>query len=265
MRHALFAFVLGTIAGCSEVPGEPESRAPQGATASSLSEYRHLFARSRFAIGPTTTEKAELGIAKVVGEWGVFGTNQQTGMVLASPNADAPPVGREPLGGGPAAHNAAVKDYFVKAGLPEAEVSGVAIHTKASAGGTGLDPASSWKLDAYSSVLSREYDGVPVVDSYAWAQMNDLGEVVTESVYWPAIPQSVLVAASAFKKQLADPPASAAYFAKVPSNGRLVIHHTPGVWEGTFEATVSYDVSSFGKTTHYTAEGSVIALPQELP
>lgn len=49
----------------------------------------------------------------------------------------------------------------------------------------------------------------------------------------------------------------------MPPGGRLVIHHTPGTWPGTFEAAVAYDITTFGKTTHYDSGGAKFDLSQE--
>lgn len=248
--------------GCSQPPPEPVSRSGAGTTAG-LKEYTHTLSRSRFAIGPSVAQYSEFGIDKAVGDWGVFGTNAKTGMVLALPNADAPPRARSALKGGPDVHNAAVRAYFLAAGLPADELGTISVNTKMSAGGSGVDGPSQWEFESYTSRIGRQHDGVPVADSFAWAQINDLGEVVTESVYWPHIPEGVLVEAAAFKKKLADPAFREAFLAKAPEGGTLVIHHTPGTWEGSFQAAVSYDVGSFGQTSHFDAGGAKVVLPTE--
>lgn len=261
MRNIVATLMTLTLVGCAEPPDEPASTAG----ASTALGYEHLFSHSRFAIGPSVIEtKSEFGIDKVIGPWGVFGTIQKTRSVLASPNADAPSRARPPLPGGADAHNAEVRAYFVGAGLPAVEIDTVTVHTTSSAGGSGTDPPE-WSLVAYTSTLSRQYDAVPIEDSFAWAQVNDLGDVVTESVYWPEIPQGVLDSARSFAQQLADPATKAAYFAKVPAGGRLVIHHTPRIWPGAFQASVAYDIGDFGKSTHYDASGGTFALPEEGP
>lgn len=259
MRNAATTLMALGLIACAEPPDEPASTAG----ASTANGYTHLFSHSRFAIGPTVTEtKSEFGMDKVIGPWGVFATIQKTGSVLALPNADAPSRARPPLPGGAEAHNAEVRSYFVGAGLPAAEIDKVTVNTTASAGGSGTE-TPEWTLVAYTSVLSRHYKAIPIVDSFAWAQVNDLRDVVTESVYWPEIPKSILTEASAFADQLEDPASSQAFFASVPTGGRLVIHHTPGTWTGTFEASVAYDISTFGKTTHYDADGKKFVLPEE--
>ncbi len=262
MRHFIASLLwFAGIAGCSQAPDEPLSLSRSQSESSELKTYVHPFSRSRFAIGTTTTTKVVAGVDEVIGEWGVFGTNQKTGMVLALPNADSPSRLRPALPGGAEAHNKAVEDYFVGAGLPAGEIEAVNVNTKMSASGAGIDQPSQWKFESYTSKISRQYHGVPVVDSYAWAQFNDQGEVVSESVHWPEIPKSVLVSATAFKQALEN--ANTDYFGKVPVGGRLVIHHTGGTWQGPFEANVSYDVAAFGVTRHYDQNGEQFALVSE--
>ncbi|MBK7583145.1 MAG: hypothetical protein IPI67_23470 [Myxococcales bacterium] len=263
MHRFTLACVFLALAACTASPAEPTGSSSVTVGSPTLTEYVHLFNHSRFAIGSPTYQKSEASIDKVIGDWGVFGTDQKTRSVLALPNADAPSRARPALTTDPAVHNAAVRKYFVDAGLPADEVDSVSVHTMASASGAGSDPPTSWEFEAYTSTISRQYDGVRVVESHAWAQFNDLGEVVTESVYWPEVSKSVAMAATAFRKQLEDPAAKAAFFAKVPEGGRLVIHHTPAAWKGTFSAMVSYDVGGFGKTKHYDASGWSFTLPHE--
>jgi len=251
------AFLAIALLACAETPGEPVGGVqPHAAVATN--GYSHKFGQSRFAVGPSWVAKAEFGLDKIVGDWGVFATNQKTGMVLALPNADAPSQARSALAGGPDVHNTAVKSYFVGAGLPATEIDKVSVFGKMSAGGSGTDDPVDWQFASYTSRIDRRHAGLPVVDSFAWAQINDLGEVVTESVYWPQIPDKVAADALSFKAKLADPAFSSKFF----DGGRLVIRHTSGAWAGPFEAVVSYDVEGF-KTFHYDANGNEFELAEE--
>ena len=142
MRALLLGCLLIAMVGCAEPPPEPVGNASAGTT-TGLKDYVHTMARSRFAIGPSPSHYSEFGIDKVVGDYGVFGTNAKTGMVLALPNADAPSRGRPGPKYGADAHNAAVKDYFVGAGLPAEEIGPITVNTTMSAGGAGVDPLLS--------------------------------------------------------------------------------------------------------------------------
>lgn len=84
---------------------------------------------------------------------------------------------------------------------------------------------------------------------------------LVEPVWVVGIQLSLLGAA--LRKKLADPAFREAFLAKAPEGGTLVIHHTPGTWEGSFQAAVSYDVGSFGQTSQFDAGGAKVVLPTE--
>lgn len=207
-------------------------------------------------------EVTEFGIHKVVGNNGVFGTRVATGMVLASPNADSPSRFLGPLAGGAAAHDAAVKEYFIGAGLPKEQIASVRVMAGGLMDGEAKQPADA-HFKALYSYLDRSVDGIPVVDSFAWARINEEEQVVTESVYWPAIPQAVIDGAKAFASSLADATWATAFHQKAPQNGKIVIRHTPGVWDGAFKAAVAYDVTWAGQVLHYDSSGARFKLPSE--
>src|SRR5262249_32841898 len=93
----------------------------------------------------------------------------------------------------PNKHNEQVAAYFVGAGVPKDQIGGVHANTYLYSSGSMKDerPAAV-KVDGYASILERKIDKYPVVDSVAWARMDVQGRVVSESVYWPAIPAKVL-------------------------------------------------------------------------
>lgn len=259
------------IVGCVSSPDEPlsQARAPL-APSGSLAGFSHPFSKSHFALGSPSSYKTEFGMQKVVGPWGVFATHSSTGMVLALPNADAPSRAAPPFPGGSEAQNAAVKAYFLSAGLPADQIQGVRTMGLMTASGYGAseEPPAFHPVTS-DSFISRQYAGIQVIDSYVWARMNDSSEVVTESVYWPEIPATVLNEANAFAKSLSDEVWKKAFLAKLPPprNGQLVIHHTPGTWNKAFSAAVSYDVpaGSGGRMLHFDQNGMAFGLPDELP
>ncbi|MEZ4226994.1 MAG: hypothetical protein R3B13_39000 [Polyangiaceae bacterium] len=249
---------------CTDVPAEPMSRSSAQPSVSGAAEFRLAKENSRFQVGTSARELVEFGMHKWVGDNGVFATRTVTGMVLASPNGDSPSRFAGALIGGAAAHDLAVQDYFVAAGLPKEQISSVRSMT------SGLLPTDSAKLgqvkpdlEALYSYIDRSVDGVPVVDSFAWARINEYEEVVTESVYWPPIPQSVVDNAKAFANSLANSTWAAAFYQRVPPHGRLVIRHTPGVWDGSFKAAVAYDVEWAGQTVHHDITGAKFQMPNE--
>ncbi|MBS2013608.1 MAG: hypothetical protein JST00_12010 [Deltaproteobacteria bacterium] len=262
--------------GCAAAPAEPSPvPAPTGevseklAIADGVPGYKHMAARSRFAIGKAPVQRSEHGLEKLVGTDGVISTRPRTGLVVAMPNANAPSRRKPPIPGADA-HNAAVRAYFVAAGLPQDQILGVETYPAMSAGGPGdkLD-VTQGTLDHYYSVVTRQVHGVKVLDSFAWARINADGEVVSESVYWPPLPNSVAADAVAFRAKLDNPTARAALVAKLanviesPDEGTLFIRHTPGEWDGPFAAAASYDLVKEKRIVHVRADGGELELPHE--
>lgn len=270
MATTALAVMSGLAAlGCESVPEPPPGRVAAASETGDAGGYVHRFSASRFALGGSAVEKIEFGVDKHIGPWGVFGRNVDTDMALALPNADAPTRDKPPLAGGAAAQTSAVRAYFVAAGLPVGQILDVKPMAEMSASGAGTtepEPAAA-TLDRYYGMIHREVAGVPVADSYAWASIDEDSEVVAESVYWPSIPRSVVAEAKGFKAKLADSSWRAAFLAKLPGPGKLVIHHTPGEWTGQFAASVGYDVQSPGGMMGYHFDENAIAflLPSEEP
>ena len=115
-------------------------------------------------------------------------------------------------------------------------------------------------------VIFRQYHGVRIEESIAWARLNVDGDSITESVYWPEIPASVLSDADALNATLADTSAKASFFARLPSGavvdrGSVVIHHTPGIYMKSFASAAVFDVSVNGNLVHVGLDGKVVVLP----
>jgi len=112
--------------------------------------------------------------------------------------------------------------------------------------------------------IGRGVDGIPVVESNAFARFNSEGKTTSEGLYWPPVPAATVVAAMDFRQVLSDPIVLAAYKAKLPSGaqgvGRVSIHHStctlaasPSeviaaatydvIQDGGMRATVSFDVN----------------------
>lgn len=258
-------------AACSSAPQEPTSGSPQpaaphAAAAATRPGYVHALAHSRFDVGASSAERLERGARKIVGQAGVFAT-RPTGLTLGISNADAPVRRLAPFAGGAASHDAEVRAYFIGAGLPQDQILDVApyaVVNKVARVGEDLESLHGTKLAYYFSTVSRQIDGVEIADSFAWARLAEDGSPVLESVYWPDIPADVVREAVALKAKLADETFRVAFEAKVPRPGQLVIHHTPGEWDGAFSATASYDVAEeTGKVTHFDGEGRRIELAHE--
>lgn len=233
--------------------------------------YVHALERSKFPIGGKALSRAELGMQKSVGDQGVFAT-LPTGLTLGMPNADAAARQKPPYPGGADAQNKAVRAYFVGAGLPADQISEVvpfaAMHSEGAVADGLKGAMANARLGYYFSVLRRQVDGIPVADSLAWARLNVDGEVVIESVYWPDIPEAMITQAREAQARLADPATHRALMAKVPgaTEGSLVIHHTPGFYQGAFEAVATYDIAGDGgKVHHFDITGQAVDLAEERP
>ena len=220
--------MLTSLAGLTAACGG-QAQAP-----SFLPGYTHTFERSRFDLGDFVSEMDEFGNHMVVGTRGTFSTELASGAVVALPNVPFPDPTTGVYPGDSDAQNAAVESYFTTAGLPANQVAYV------SAEGTGL-VHGQYVLSGWYSIWHREYDGVPIDDSMAFAAFNAIGKSASEQVYWPEIPGDVLEQVRKFREILADPSQRAAYVQKLPASSRdaiLVIQHTSFSWKGPFQAQV---------------------------
>jgi len=234
--------------------------------------YVHAVAKSRFRLGATTGQKSEFGMAKVVGAYGVFATVEGTGWSMGIPNADAPNLttGRSSWSG--TTHNKAVLGYFQDSGLPSAQVLGVDAHANIHAGGfvgtPEADLAAKPLSGGYTSCLRRGIGGIPVPDSFAWAGIDDNGDVIEEAIYWPEIPASVIADAKALAAKLADPAAAQAFrnaVSDTSGEGEVVIRHASGVAGTPFTAVASYDRIDGNVVRHFDAAAREVKLPDEQP
>ena len=195
-------------------------------------------------------------------------------MTTASANADAPARQRPVLSRDAALHNIAVRNYFVQAGLPEAQIASVTEQAVMENGGREGEPTnpSMAIFDYWFSTVNRQSpSGVPIVDSFAWARLNADGDSVFEAVYWPSLSSTVLAEADALQKLISDPNSKPAYLAKLAADtnadlehGRVVIRHTPGVWSGAFAERASFDVPTANKVVHFDISGARFELPSEV-
>jgi hypothetical protein len=192
-------------------------------------------------------------------------------MTLAVPNANASSLAVPRYPGTADDHNAAVKAYFVGAGLPEAQILAVTPQAGMVAAGSMTTRTGTPTLAYYFSTVHRQAAGVEVVDSFAWARLNANGDVVHESVYWPELPASVLSDATVLANMIGDSTSRAAFTASLPkdlltTNGSVVVRHTSGEWAGSFAAAACYDVvDDGGRIRHFDRNAVEFQLPHELP
>jgi hypothetical protein len=262
MRHrqnSLYVLIVVSMAYvCSASAESPTQGLSPGLTKiedNGAPGYQHSLERSRFAPGLQNAEMRhinEAGFAKVVGTEGVFATNLHNGLVVALQSGGAD-KGDDSANDGtekpsylldPQKHNEQVLDYFVTAGIPRDQIGGVHANTYLSSSGSTKDERpTAPKVDGYASILERKVEKYPVLDSVAWARMDDQGKVISEWVYWPAIPGKVLADARRLEEQLSSRKTD--FLARLPSglpSGRVVIRHSSATEEGPFEVYATYDV-----------------------
>lgn len=204
--------------------------------------------KSRFAFGGTPVETPE---GNNVTAWiGADGraTMQQFGYVGASLNGGV--ATRPDWSNDPTALTQHVEAYLMAFGIPSCQVRDTNI-----LGGSG----------GRAVILSRAVDGILIVESHANASLDDLDQSQQEEIFWPTIPAAALTAAKAFRDQLKDPTALAAYKAKLPDgsrgDGQVMIHHTFMVGTtSTFKAVATWDVITGDETLSYDQNGALFML-----
>jgi hypothetical protein len=261
----------------SPPPAEQIQAAIQSASplpSAGAAAYQHTLAHSSFAIGSGATAKDEFGMHKIIGDQGVFAT-RASGMVTALTNANSAARQGTPIGDN-ASHNDAVRQYFVKAGLPADQIEAVQdfeVVSVPASSSEDVGPPQRTVQYRYS-MIKRQIQGISVPDSFAWARMNIDGTVVEEQVYWPSIPQSVIDSALAFSSRLGDQATLTAFEAQLPAHQHekdkgVVIRHSPGEWDHAFVADVYYDViqkrASLPAVLHANQAGVMTTLPFEQP
>jgi len=233
--------------------------------------YQHGLKQSRFVTGKESQTVNEAGWSKQVGPEGAFATSLHNGVALALPNAHAQLGRKSEYAMDPDKHNDEVLKYFVTAGIPRDQIAGVhAMTLLSSTGRRGEARASTPKIDGYISVLERKIGDYKVPDSVAWAQMDKGGNVISEGIYWPAIPASALRDAKHIKDMLATKADKIKFLVHVPAElapGEVVIRHSSAAMQqGPFEVLASYDVmerrtspeSAATASARGVREGSVI-------
>jgi hypothetical protein len=290
LKHPIHVAILASMAFAGPVIAQSPPPGLISSDDGGAPGYQHSLERSRFAPGPQGAELRRLrehGFAKVMGPEGTFATDLRNGLVIAVQAAgankgearvEAPTYVMDPV-----KHNEQVVAYFVGAGVPRDQIGGVHANTYLSSSGSMKDerPAPV-KVDGYASILERKIEKYWVVDSVAWARMDEQGRVVSEWVYWPAIPAKVLADARRLEELVS--PGKTEFLARLPAGlpaGKVVIRHSSATEEGPFEVYASYDVLERREYTpplndrnrgesrvvsvirHFDVDGAELRLPQE--
>jgi len=210
--------------------------------------YVHSSTCSKFQVGSVPRSTVEGHLNKRVGAQGVLASNAVTGAVRGILNGDAAADKRPPLTNSAAVHNARVLQYFTSCGLPQDQIGQAQVLTLMAADGPADAHADSRKPSfvAYTTVITRQIDGIPVPDSFAAARFNADDEPTMEWVYWPAIPKQAVAEAKAVQLALADPSRQPTLFAGVPaaatSRSEVTIRHSDFADESAYRAYGSLDV-----------------------
>jgi len=233
-----------------------------GASASNAAglQYQHRADKSQFNVGASAHLEVQGPYQRLRGDRGAFMVDTVTGATLATLNAPpSPELLPEPLTQDPDEHSGIARDYLIGAGVPAGEVSGTHVTTTMKGGGSTRSGAlsSPSKLLWYTTHLERSIEGIPVEGSFAFAAFDSNGEMITEGVYWPAIPDSVVDEAVQLNQKLGSPSEKAAFMRGVEAAradakdapGEVKIVHTSAGHHGQFEAKAVYSTvvkSRFG-------------------
>ena len=238
----------------------------------SFSGYVHDVNKSRFQIGQNTVlEVNGAELQRWRGSLGAFALDPTNGWTMAILDSTSP---RGPYILDESTHAQRVKAYFVNAGLPADQISGVQSTFLSGVSILSAKDMSSSKpttLESITAILERSLNGIRVVESYAWAKMKTSGDVEIESVFWPPIDAAIVSRAVAFASVMADASTRASYVSRLPGSGHreggIVIHHGDSSIHGPPNAYVSFDVtvSTAGSAAmhHFDENGAEFRLPHE--
>jgi hypothetical protein len=267
-----FAMLL-VLCGCSSqnVPTTEIGHVLQSVTVdvgTQIPGYVHDISRSRFRIGTNTlVELNGPTLKRWRGSLGAFAVDPSNGWSMAlldATSSTGPYITDEPT------QRAAVKAYFIDAGLPADQIGNV-LATYRHSGSVPRSTSTPPQIDDITSVLTRIVNGIRVPESYAGAKMTTSGDVDMESVFWPPLDVSIVNAASSFAASMSDAQFHATFVAKLPETVHteigVVIHHTS---LGSHSAPVAYvaydailDPSGSVALRHFDVNGAEFRLPQE--
>ena len=280
-----FPLLALTLTACvSSAPREWRTQGMIPAPTGGAPGYQHGPQHTRVVVGDHRKTSERYGYLIMAGDQGTMSTNIADGSTFAAAAPSSAGMLLPRFAGSYEDHDRFVKDYFVTLGLPSEQVGSVRTMTMLEAHGRSEDVGRTIpQVTAYYSALQRTVEGIPVIDSFAWARVNSRGEVVQEGVYWPAIPSDVLQQVHQFREMLADPKRLEAFKSRltVPAGeGVIVIRHSSATGNHAFESFASYDVSlhlspipstqkmpmpgtTVTVTRHFDLNGAERFLPQE--
>jgi hypothetical protein len=251
MKSTLVSLALLLLAACTDGPQrQPPMAGPIRSDDGGAAGYQHGVDRSRVDFGADRQTVDERGFLKVVGATATFAVDAANGASAVISNASRMAAAEEetPRPLDPERHNQQVVDYFIAAGIPRDQVAGVdALTLLAARGETRSSQPPQPEVIGYQSALKRSVGGVPVTDSVAWARITGRNEVLSEGVYWPALPPAAVAEAAEFMRRLNDAQQRQSFLANLPPGlpaGEVVIHHSSATTRGEFQAMATYDVAA---------------------
>jgi hypothetical protein len=160
-----------------------------------------------------------------------------------------------------------VLSYFTGIGLPSEQFQPIE-DRETVADSVGADNHALGTVVERASLIFRRVSGIRVADSYAWARLNSDGSVREEKLFWPELPASVLADALALQAAASNPNFEASLPPHCPVSPGVVIHHSPGEWDGQFSAVATFDtvdLGSFPAVHHWDINGNAVTLSTEVP
>jgi hypothetical protein len=241
--------------------------------ASIMTLWRHTLAKSRFNTGAVTSiVRDDLHHSKLTtGDQGNY-IEGDTGLAEALPAATARVLSAPPLAD-PVAHRALALAYFQASGLTFDQTDLAQVYETTTMSGSGAPGAAQTLVHMYTNVPRMLDKTIRVDDSMAYVGFDAAGEVVSETVYWPAVSDTAVATARQLVTLHADPVRYAAYLAKVvialeahnipaslaeaaAAHGQILLHHTPFTsTDITVTSSASFDVGVHGTTLHFSVDG----------
>jgi hypothetical protein len=218
----------------------------------------------RFAAGALVGRDDKYQGDRFIFEHGSFAITP-TGHALSSLDADAPDRFTDPVKDVSASHQL-LGDYLIARGVPSDQIGGMHVTTIMSGTGTPKNPGND-TFHGYVSNVQRMVGGVPVVDSIGWAKFRTDGTTVSESIFWPALPASLLDDIKKFQAALGQTELGKIIDQMSGNKLGVVIRHTPLFREGPLKAAVCYDIVSEGsraRNIHVGLDGKPVVFDWEL-
>jgi len=267
MKHLIAGLTMLLWVGCGMAADETklqssETREQKAIATDLVPEFRHPAAKSRFRLGENVrTESTQDGIDRIIGLDGTLATFAN-GATVGIASAYLP--GEVPAMNDASKQGELVLQYFKDAGLPPDQVGKVLLTTQM-LDTAGPDGTTTSEFMGYNSIIDRQVEGIRIAGSHAWARMNQNGESISESIYWPAFPRTVVTEAHGLQTGLAGD-SEKVFRSKLPTDLagaeiEIVIVHSP-YYSKSFGAVAAIQVKPrTGPVRNFRLDGSEAIVP----